>query len=125
MCKSHSSSHILGFPSMCSVSCAKPQNAARSPPAAMLLLSRPALDPASHLVTLLFDVDLLLQCISFLFEGLTFTMHQGLKSHILQVLQCNNLGAGYALNIFHKRTPSPESGMWKSRSIKTYIDRNS
>lgn len=109
----HWSSHILGFPSMCSDSFAKLQNAPRSPPAARLLLSKPALARASHLVTMFFDVDSLLQCISFLFEGLTSTMQRGLKFPILQVLQCNIPGAGYALYIFHKRTPSPESEMWE------------
>lgn len=32
-----------------------------------------------------------------------------LKSHILRGLQCDNLGTGYALYIFHKRQASPES----------------
>lgn len=96
-----------------------------SPPAAVVvLLSKPALDRASHLVTGPFDVDSVLQCISFVFEGLASTIQQGLKFHILQELQCDNLGAGYALYIFHKRTPSPESGMWKSQRFKVYIDRN-
>lgn len=95
-----------------------------SPPAAMVLLSKPALDRASHLVTGPFDVDSVLQCISFVFEGSASTIQQGLKFHILQVLQCDNLGAGYALYIFHKRTPSPESEMWKSQRFKVYIDRN-
>lgn len=92
---------------------------------AKVLLSKPALDRASHLVTGLFDVDSPLQCISFVFEGSASTIQQGLKFHILQVLQCDNLWAGYALYIFHKRTPSPESGMWKSQCFKVYIDRNS
>ncbi len=49
-----------------------------------------------------------------------FSFHNtaGLKFHILQVLQCDNLGAGYALYIFHKRTPSPESEMWKKSALQ-------
>lgn len=120
----HWSSHTLGFPSVCSDSCAKPLNTSLSPPAAMVLLSKPDLDRASHLVSGPFDVDSVLQCISFVFEGSASTIQQGLKFHILQVLQCDNLGASYALYIFHKRTPSPESEMWKSQRFKVYIDRN-
>lgn len=120
----HWSSHTLGFPSVCSDSCAKPLNISLSPPAAVVLLSKPALDRASHLFTGAFDVDSVLQCISFVFEGSASTIQQGLKFHILQVLQCDNLGAGYALYIFHKRIPSPESEMWKSQCLKVYIDRN-
>lgn len=90
----------------------------------MVLPSKPALDRASHLVSGRFDVDSVLQCISFVFEGSASTIQQGLKFHIQQVLQCDNLGAAYALYIFHKRTPSTESEMWKSQRFKVYIDRN-
>ncbi len=112
---------------MCSDSCAKPLNTSAS--LSLLQQQRCSwanlpLDRASHLVTGPFDVDSVLQCISFVFEGSASTIQQGLKFHILQVLQCDNLGAGYALYIFHKRTPSPESEMWKSQRFKVYIDRN-
>lgn len=70
-------------------------------------------DRASHLVAVFFDVESLLWCISFLFEGSTSTMQRGLKFPILQVLQCNIPGAVYALYIFHKRRLSPESEMWE------------
>lgn len=108
----HWSSHILGFPSMCSDSFAKPRNAPRSPPAARLLLSKPAGSGSS---------------VSFsrrvLWCGVTtavhiipvwrLNFHMGLKFPILQVLQCNILGAVYALYIFHERRLSPESEMWE------------
>lgn len=109
------------FPACAAIPVQKLLNTSLSPPAAMVLVSKPDLDRASHLVTGPFDVDSVLQCISFVFEGSASTIQQGLK---FQVLQCDNLGAGYALYIFHKRTPSPESEMWKSKRFKVYIDRN-
>lgn len=98
--------------------CKASEHSSLSPPAAMVLLSKPAPDRASHLVTGPFDVDSVLHRISFVFEGSASTIQRGLKFHILQVLQCDNLGAGYALYIFHKRTPSPESEMWKKSALQ-------
>lgn len=73
-----------------------------------------------------FDVDSELQCILYVFEGSASTIQPGLKFPILQVLQCDNPGASYALYIFSiKECRKLQVECGKSHRFKVHIDTNS
>lgn len=90
------------------------------------MASKPALDRASHLVA---GAPLMwIQSCSayYVFEGSASTIQPCLKFPILQVLQCDNPGASYALYIFSiKECRKLQVECGKSHRFKVHIDTNS